>query len=318
MATEPVGSAVVGHDHADPGHNHAVSADADRRWLRLALILITGFMVIEVSIGFAVRSLALISDAAHMLTDAVSIVLALLAIKLAKRPARGTYTYGFKRAEILSAQANGLTLLLLAAWLTYEAIQRLIHPADVIGWPVVLTAIAGIGINILAAWAISKANRTSLNVEGAYQHILNDLYGFIATAVAGVVIVTTGFTRADAIASLIVVLLMVKAGYGLLRDSGRIFLEAAPAGIDPDALADKLLAQPSVVEVHDLHVWVITSNQPALSAHVLVEPSADCHAARLALEELLRHDYRLTHTTLQVDHVGDDLLQIGTPERKPH
>ena len=295
-----------------------MSADADRRWLRLALILITGFMAIEVVIGVAVKSLALISDAAHMLTDAVSIVLALIAIGLAKRPARGTYTYGFKRAEILSAQANGLTLLLLAAWLTYEAIERLIHPADVVGWPVVVTAIAGIGINILAAWAISKANRSSLNVEGAYQHILNDLYGFIATAVAGAVIVFTGFTRADAIASLIVVVLMVKAGYGLLRDSGRIFLEAAPAGIDPDALADKLLAQPSIVEVHDLHVWVITSSQPALSAHILVEPSADCHGARVQLEALLRDDYHITHTTLQVDHVGEELLQINMPPVRPH
>ncbi len=295
-----------------------MSADADRRWLRLALILITGFMAIEVVIGVAVKSLALISDAAHMLTDAVSIVLALIAIGLAKRPARGTYTYGFKRAEILSAQANGLTLLLLAAWLTYEAIERLIHPADVVGWPVVVTAIAGIGINILAAWAISKANRSSLNVEGAYQHILNDLYGFIATAVAGAVIVFTGFTRADAIASLIVVVLMVKAGYGLLRDSGRIFLEAAPAGIDPDALADKLLAQPSIVEVHDLHVWVITSSQPALSAHILVEPSADCHGARVQLEALLRDDYHITHTTLQVDHVGEELLQINKPPVRPH
>ncbi|WP_020524375.1 cation diffusion facilitator family transporter [Catelliglobosispora koreensis] len=313
----------MGHDHehaqgAHAGHSHGVSADADRRWLRLALILITGFMAIEVVIGVAVKSLALISDAAHMLTDAVSIVLALIAIGLAKRPARGTYTYGFKRAEILSAQANGLTLLLLAAWLTYEAIERLIHPADVVGWPVVVTAIAGIGINILAAWAISKANRSSLNVEGAYQHILNDLYGFIATAVAGAVIVFTGFTRADAIASLIVVVLMVKAGYGLLRDSGRIFLEAAPAGIDPDALADKLLAQPSIVEVHDLHVWVITSSQPALSAHILVEPSADCHGARVQLEALLRDDYHITHTTLQVDHVGEELLQINKPPVRPH
>lgn len=288
-----------------------MSAHADRRWLRLALGLIVAFMAVEVVVGVLVRSLALISDAAHMLTDAFSIVLALIAIRLAARPARGTYTYGFKRAEILSAQANGLTLLLLAAWLTYEAVRRLISPADTIGWPVLVTALVGIGVNVLAALAINRANRTSLNVEGAYQHILNDLYGFIATAVAGAIIIFTGFTRADAIASLIVVVLMVKAGLGLMRDSARIFLEAAPAGIDPDALADKLLAQPSIVEVHDLHVWAITSNQPALSAHVLVEPSADCHAARLRLERLLAEDYHLTHTTLQVDHAGEKYLQIG-------
>jgi cobalt-zinc-cadmium efflux system protein len=294
-----------------------VGDGTDRRWLRIALALIVGFMAVEVAVGVTVRSLALISDAAHMLTDAVSIVLALIALNLAKRPARGTYTYGFKRAEILSAQANGLTLLLLAAWLTYEAIQRLIAPVEVIGWPVLVTAFAGIGVNLAAAGAIGRANRTSLNVEGAYQHILNDLFGFIATAVAGAIIMVTGFDRADAIASLVVVVLMVKAGFGLLRESGRIFLEAAPAGVDPDRLADRLLSQQSIVEVHDLHVWVITSNQPALSAHVLVEPSADCHGARLCLERLLRDEYGITHTTLQVDHVGDRLLQINAPARRP-
>lgn len=304
----------MGHDHA---HGHGLSAETDRRWLRVALALIVGFMAVEVVIGVLVRSLALLSDAAHMLTDAVSIVLALVAINLARRPARGTYTYGFKRAEILSAQANGLTLLLLAAWLIYEAVKRLLEPAEVIGWPVVATALAGIAVNILAAMAIGRANRTSLNVQGAYQHILNDLYGFIATAVAGAVIIVTGFHRADAIASLVVVALMVRAGFSLLRDSARIFLEAAPAGIDPDVLADRLLAQPSIVEVHDLHVWVITSHQPAMSAHVLVEPSADCHAARVMLERLLADEFQLTHTTLQVDHVREELLHIQDPRGVP-
>jgi cobalt-zinc-cadmium efflux system protein len=288
-----------------------LTADADRRWLRVALGLIAAFMVAEVVVGVLAQSLALISDAAHMLTDAFSIVLALVAISLAGRPARGTYTYGLRRVEILSAQANGLTLLLLAAWLTYEAIKRLIHPVQTVGWPVVVTALAGIAVNLAAALAINRANRTSLNVEGAYQHIVTDLYGFIATAVAGLIIVVTGLVRADAIASLLIVALMVKSAYGLLRDSARIFLEAAPAGIDPDALADRLLAQPSIVEVHDLHVWAITSNQPALSAHVLVEPAADCHAARLRLEGLLAREYQLTHTTLQVDHAGERYLQIG-------
>ncbi len=300
----------MGHGH---DHDHRIGGETDQRWLRIALALIVGFMAVEVAVGVAASSLALLSDAAHMLTDAVSIVLALLAINLARRPARGTYTYGFKRAEILSAQANGLTLLLLAGWLTYEAIERLIRPAEVIGWPVVVTALAGICVNVLAVWAISRANRTSLNVESAYQHILNDLYGFIATAVAGVIIVLTGFDRADAIASLVVVALMLKAGVALLRDSARIFLEAAPAGIQPDKVADRLLAQPSIVEVHDLHVWVITSNQPALSAHVLVEPSADCHAARVELERLLADEFRVTHTTLQVDHANEELLQIQRP-----
>ncbi|MFF7166867.1 cation diffusion facilitator family transporter [Streptomyces sp. NPDC008086] len=305
-----------GHEHGEgghAGHSHGVSADSDRRWLAIALALITGFMAIEVVIGIIAQSLALISDAAHMLTDAVSIVLALIAMRLAARPARGVYTYGLKRAEILSAQANGLTLLLLGAWLAYEAVHRLIDPPEVEGGLMLATALAGIVVNVAAAWCISKANRSSLNVEGAYQHILNDLFAFIGTAVAGLVVVLTGFARADAIATLVVVALMFKAGYGLMRESGRIFLEAAPANIDPDVLGDKLVAQPAVVEVHDLHVWQITSGQAALSAHILVESGGDCHAVRRDLEELLRHDYGITHTTLQVDHTPDLVLQVTLP-----
>jgi cobalt-zinc-cadmium efflux system protein len=301
------------HGHGESGgHAHGVNPDADRRWLTIALMLILGFMVAEVTVGVIGRSLALISDAAHMLTDAASIILALVAIRLAARPARGTYTYGLKRAEILSAQANGLSLLLLGAWLAYEATRRLLAPPDVAGGLVLLTALAGIVVNIAAAWAMSRANRSSLNVQGAFQHILNDLYAFIATAIAGAIMLWTGFARADAIASLIVVALMVKAGIGLLRESGRILLEAAPAGLDPDTVADRLLAQPHVVEVHDLHVWTITSNQPALSAHVLVEPAADCHAVRVQMQTLLSGEYALTHATLQVDHVGEHLLRIAT------
>jgi cobalt-zinc-cadmium efflux system protein len=306
----------AGHEHGSgghAGHSHGVTADADGRWLGIALTLITAFMAVEVVVGIIASSLALISDAAHMLTDAASIVLALIAMRLAARPARGGFTYGLKRAEILSAQANGLTLLLLGAWLAYEAIRRLVDPPEVKGELMLATALVGIVVNVVAAWCISKANRTSLNVEGAYQHILNDLFAFIGTAIAALIVVTTGFARADPIATLVVVALMFKAGYGLIRESGRIFLEAAPADIDPDALGDKLVAQPAVVEVHDLHVWQITSGQTALSAHVLVEAGGDCHAVRRDLEKLLQHDYGITHTTLQADHAPENVLQVTLP-----
>ncbi|WP_330295017.1 cation diffusion facilitator family transporter [Streptomyces sp. NBC_00503] len=306
-----------GHDHGHGGHSHGVSIDADRRWLGISLGLIVGFMAIEVVIGVLAHSLALISDAAHMLTDAVSIVLALIAMRLAARPARGGFTYGLKRAEILSAQANGLTLLLLAVWLAYEAVRRLLDPPPVEGGLVLVTALAGIVVNIAAAWCISKANRTSLAVEGAYQHILNDLFAFIGTAVAGLIVLTTGFRQADSIASLVVVVLMVKAGYGLVRESGRILLEAAPAHVDPDAVGDRLVGQPPVTEVHDLHIWTITSGQAALSAHVLVDEEGDCHAVRRDLEALLAKEYGITHTTLQVDHAQDSLLTVGRPGEDP-
>lgn len=245
-----------GHSHS---HAHGVAPDADRRWLRSALLLLTAYMAVEVVIGVVAQSLALISDAAHMLTDAVSIVLALVAMRLAARPARGGYTYGLKRAEILSAQANGITLLLLSVWLAYEAVQRLISPPAVTGGLVLVTALSGIVVNLICTWLLSRANRSSLNVEGAYQHILTDLFGFVATALAGLIVLTTGFERADAIASLVVVALMLRAGTGLVRESGRIFMEAAPAGVDPDALGERLVATDEVVEVHDLHIWQITS-----------------------------------------------------------
>ena len=315
------GSHEGGHDRHDghghgaqgghAGHSHGVTADADRRYLLGALALISAYMVGEVILGLLAHSLALISDAGHMLTDAASLVLALVAMRLAARPARGSLTFGLKRAEILSAQANGITLLALGAVFSYEAIRRLFSPPSVEGGVVLATALVGIVVNVLAAWLISRANRSSLNVEGAYQHILNDAWAFIATALAGLVVLLTGFGRADAIATLVVAALMFHAGYGLVRESGRIFLEAAPAGLDPDAIGTQLAAEPGVVEVHDLHVWTITSGYPALSAHVLVRDELDCHAVRGRLEAALRSDHRIEHTTLQVDHATPELLQLG-------
>ncbi|MFD7099982.1 cation diffusion facilitator family transporter [Streptomyces xanthophaeus] len=292
----------AGHG-AHSGHQHGVSADADRRWLTTALVLILGFIAVETVVAFMADSLALLSDAVHMLTDALSIVLALVAMRLSARPVRGGYTFGLKRVEILSAQANGLTLLLAAAWLAYEAVERLFDPPEVSGWMVLITALAGVAVNLVATWCLSKANRSSLNIEGAYQHILNDLFAFIGTAIAGAIVLTTGFARADTIATLFVVALMIKAGWGLLRDSGRILLEAAPAGLDPGAVGEHLAAVPSVVEVNDLHVWTITSGQTALSAHVLVEDEGDCHGVRADLEHVPTEKHGISHTTLQIDHV---------------
>jgi cobalt-zinc-cadmium efflux system protein len=300
------------HQHG-AGHRHRpVSPDADQRWLGAALGLIVVFMIGEALVGVIVGSLALISDAAHLLTDAAALALALVAIRLARRPARGGYTYGLRRAEILSAQANGITLLLLALWLGYEAIRRLIDPPDVPGVPVLITALVGVVVNLAATWCVGQADQRRLNIRGAYLHIVTDLAAFIATAIAGLVIVLTGFVRADAIASLLVVALMVYAGIGLVRDSGRVLLEAAPAGLDPERIAREMLAHDAVAEVHDLHVWEITSGSPALSAHVLVEPSRDCHQVRTELEALLRERYDLTHTTMQLDHVEPRLHHIRT------
>ncbi|GFG67762.1 putative cation transporter [Mycobacterium kubicae] len=304
----------AGHSHT---HGHA-SADADRRWLGGALAVITAFMLGEVVVGVIAGSLALISDAAHMLTDAASIALALWAIRLAARPAAGRMTYGWRRVEILSAQANGVTLLVLAGWLGYEAVGRLIDPPQVTGMLVLVTALVGVVVNVAATWMISRANRASLNVEGAFQHILNDLFAFIATAVAGVIIVFTGFERADAIATLVVVALMVRAGFGLVRAASLIFLEAAPQGVDPTAIGQAMAAHDAVVEVHDLHVWEITSGEPALSAHVIVAEGRDYHATRVDLAHLLSHEYGISHTTLQLDFEQSEVSEPGTPATAAH
>ena len=295
------------HHH---GHSHAASASADSRKLAVALALILGFMAVEVVAGVVAGSLALLSDAAHMLTDAAAIGMSLVAAKLAARPARGAMTYGLGRAEILSAQANGVTLLVLAAFVAYEGVRRLVSPPDVEAWLVLAVALAGIVVNLTAAWVLARAERRSLNVEGSFQHVVTDLYAFIGTAVAAVVILTTGFDRADPIVSLLIAALMVRSGYGLVRASGRVFLEAAPEGVDPDAIGNALAGQPGVVEVHDLHVWEVTSGFPALSAHVLVGTDDDCHRARMDLESVLHDRFGIEHTTLQVDHEGGDLLSI--------
>ena len=302
----------MGHDHH---HHHGVSADADSRKLALALALIVGFMCVEVVVGIAVGSLALLSDAAHMLTDAGALVLSLVAIRLARRPAAGAMTFGLKRAEILAAAINGSTLLVLGLLIVFESVRRLLDPPAVEGAPVLIVAVVGVAVNLAATSILAGANRQSLNVEGAFQHILTDLAAFVATAIAGAVILTTGFREADGIAALLVAALMLRAAYGLLRDSGRVFLEAAPRGLDPQAIGMRMAGEKGVEEVHDLHIWEVTSGFPALSAHILVGRETDCHDVRRALETMLHDDFHIEHTTLQVDHDGGDLLEIEVSRR---
>jgi len=298
----------VPHDHAHGGsapHTHGVAADADTRMLTLALALNVGYMLVEVATGIIAGSLALLSDAAHMLTDAGAIALALVAARLAMRRAGGSMTFGYKRAEILSAQVNGVTLVLLALFIVYEAIGRLTDPPDVDAPLVLVVALVGAVVNLGAALALARANRESLNVEGAFQHNLMDLFASLATAAAAVVIMLTGADRADAIASLLIAIPMLWTGGRLIKTSARIFLEAAPAGVDPDAIGRALVAVPGVREVHDLHVWEVTSGFPALSAHVLVAATSDCHAARRTLEHIVHDEFGIEHSTLQVEADGE-------------
>ncbi len=300
------------------GHAHPVSRQSrDRGYLALALALILVLLVGEVIAGIAADSLALLADAGHMLTDAGALALALFAAAMAARPARGRWTFGYGRVEILAAQVNGITLALVAVWIVYGAIRRLIDPPDVRGGIVLVVAIAGIGINLAASFVLSRASRESLNVRGAFLHVLTDLAAFVGTAIAGAIVLLTGWDRVDPIAGLCVAALMLRSSAELLRESGRIMLEAAPAEIDPDAVAALLASEDDVVEVHDLHVWTVTSGFAALAAHVLVEPDVDCHAARRNLEQLLAERFHLHHTTLQVDHVARRAQDVRIGSLRP-
>ena len=304
-----------GHGHS-AGHSHGPGPESDRRYLLAALVLLAAFMLAEVAVAVLSGSLALLSDAGHMLSDVGAIGGALWAIRLAARPAAGAWTFGWKRAEILSAAANGITLLVIAGIVAAEAIGRLIHPPRVDGGPVVAVAAAGIVVNIAAAWVLARASRSSLNVQGAFRHVLTDLYGFVGTAVAGVIILVTGWTQADAIASLLVVALMLKAAWGLLRDSGRVLLEAAPEGMNLEAVRAHLLSAEHVHDLHDLHAWTVTSGLPALSAHVVVDDSCfyDGHLPRLLdeLQACLAGHFDLEHSTFQLEAAGHAGHEPGT------
>jgi len=284
----------------------------EARRLAFALALIVLFMAGEVVAGILAHSLALLSDAAHMLTDAGAIGLSLLALRLARRPAGGDLTFGLKRAEILSAQVNGATLLVLSALIAYEAVRRLVSPPDVGGWTMLIVALAGIVVNVIASWQLASADRANMAVEGSFQHIVTDLYAFVGTLAAAAVIVGTGFDRADPIASLLVVGLMLRSAYGLLRASGRVLLEAAPRGMSVEEIGRAIATDGRVVDVHDLHVWEIGADFPSLSAHVLVRPGDDCHATRRDLERMLRERFGITHTTLQVEHRREPLVTVGS------
>jgi cobalt-zinc-cadmium efflux system protein len=238
-----------------------------------------------------------------MLTDAAALGLALVAASMAVRPARGRWTYGYKRVEVLAAQINGLTLLVIGIWIVYGAARRLVDPPDVAGGIVLVVACIGIGVNLAATALLARASRESINVRGAFIHVLTDLAAFVGTAVAGALVLATGWDRFDPIASLLVAGLICWSSFGLLRESTRIFLESSPANIDPDEVGRAIVASPDVVEAHDLHVWTVTSGFAAFSAHVLVQPGADCHAVRRDLEHMLVERFGLDHTTLQVDHV---------------
>ena len=294
-----------------PGHDHRVRAGPGRA-LGIALAITATFTVVEVVGGVLTGSLAVLADAVHMLSDNVSIALALVALWLASKPATPERTYGYKRAEVLAALANGVALVALAIWIFVEAIGRLENPEDVLGGWMLVIALVGMGVNLSAGAILYRAREDSLNVDAAFRHVLADLLGSLGIGVAAVIILTTGWLQADALVGILIGVLVLASSWSILRDATTILLEGAPRGIETRTVGRRLAAAPGVVEVHDLHVWTITSGFPALSAHVLVGRGEDCHGRRRELERLLHAEFGIAHTTLQVDHVGEaGLVEMG-------
>lgn len=289
------------------GHSHheSAGADADVRLLAAALALIATFMVGEVVAAVLSGSLALLADAGHMLTDVAALAASIWAARLATRPAQGIWTFGFARAGILSAAGNGVTLVVIAAVIVVEAIGRLVTPPPVEG-PVVLgVALAGVAVNLAATAVLSRANRAELNVRGAFVHIATDLLGFLGTATAGLVIMLTGWSRADALASLLVAALMLTAAWGLLRDAGRVLLQAAPEDMPLETVRAHIGGIEHVLGVHDLHAWSVGSDRPTLSAHVVVEDRCfdSGHTPQIldALQACLGEHFDVEHSTFQLE-----------------
>jgi cobalt-zinc-cadmium efflux system protein len=293
----------VGH-----GHQHAPERAESKRALAIALALTATYTVVEVVGGLYTGSLALLADAVHMLSDNLALALALAAAWLATRPATPGRSFGFKRAEVLAALANGVLLVALAIWIFVAAAQRLSDPPDVLGGWMLVIAVVGIAVNVAAGAALYRSRSESLNVDAAFRHVLADLLGSFGVAAAAIVILTTGWLQADPIVSILIGVLVLGSAWTILRDSTEILLEATPRGIDATELGRRLASAPGVVEVHDLHVWTITSGFLALSAHVLVRPGEDCHGRRRELERLVHYEFGIEHTTLQVDHAADGSL----------
>jgi cobalt-zinc-cadmium efflux system protein len=277
------------------------------------------FLAAEVVGGLLTGSLALLADAGHMASDAVSLGLALFAVWLAERPATPQRSFGYKRAEILAALANGVTLVAVSLWIFVEAFARLQDPPPVLGGWVLVVAVVGLVVNITGATILTRSGGESLNVEGALRHVTADLLGSVGVIVAAVVVLLTGWRYADPLISVGIGVLILASSWKLLRDSTNILLESSPRGVDAEKVGRSMAAVEGVEEVHDLHIWTITSGFPALAAHVLVGRDENCHARRRDLETLLASEFGIEHTTLQVDHSGDHhatLQSLRFPARR--
>ncbi|MDP8939175.1 MAG: cation diffusion facilitator family transporter [Actinomycetota bacterium] len=297
------------HDHGEHSRS-AEGRNKNMRPLAITLCLTATFMVAEVIGGLITGSLALIADAGHMLSDSASLALALFAFWLSDRPPTPDRSFGYKRAEILAALANGATLVAISIWIFIEAYRRFQDPPEILGGWMLIVAVIGLFVNGAGVFILSRSEAESLNLQGAMRHVIADALGSLGAISAALIIIFTGWRYADPLISILIGVLVLASSWRLLRDSMNVLLEASPRGIDAEEVGQSMAAVEGVHEVHDLHVWTITSGFPALAAHVLVGQEENCHARRRDLEAVLASEYGIEHTTLQVDHVGDHHGQL--------
>jgi cobalt-zinc-cadmium efflux system protein len=269
-----------------------------------ALVANASFLAVEVVGGFVFGSLALLADAAHMATDVVVLAIAYAALRIAQRPPTERHTYGFARTEVLVAQANGLLLFAGAVVVIVEAIRRLGNPPDIVASGVIVIGVLGLIVNLASAGALYSHAHANLNVRGAFWHLVSDALGSIGVIVAGVGVAVFNAEWLDPVVSIGISLLVVAAAWHLLRDAGRVLLEAVPANLDAASVRDALTAAPGVEAVHHLHLWTMGSEQPALSAHVVLTGPLSLHEAQLragALKDMLGEQFGIDHATLEVE-----------------
>ena len=301
------------------GHSHAAAAPAGtaagRHKSRLlgALALTTSFMLIEVVGGLWTGSLALLADAAHMLTDAGGLALALIAIRFAERPATPQKTYGYVRMEVLSALTNAVVLLLLTIYILYEAYQRFLNPPEILSGPMLAVAVAGLAVNLISMKLLSVGQSESLNVKGAYFEVLSDMLGSLGVIVAAGVVMLTGWTLADPIVGAGIGLFIVPRTWILLKQAVHILMEGTPPEVDIDLLERSLREIPGVTAVHDLHVWTITSGMDAVSCHLVVADMAEARKTLVSAREALAKRFGLTHATIQIE---DQALREAEGEQR--
>lgn len=287
------------------GHSHAAAAgtSAGRHKSRLmgALALTMTFMAVEVIGGLWTGSLALLADAAHMLTDAGGLALALIAIRFAERPATPQKTYGYVRMEVLSALTNAVVLLLLTIYIFYEAYQRFLNPPEILGGPMLAVAVVGLAVNLVSMKLLAAGSSESLNVKGAYFEVLSDMLGSLGVIVAAVLVMLTGWTLADPIIGAGIGLFIVPRTWILLKQAVHILMEGTPPEVDITLLEQKLTSLPGVTAVHDLHVWTITSGIDAMSCHLVVADMSQARATLVSANEAMKTGFGLTHTTIQIE-----------------